>query len=150
MPTDGRRFVLHALALLAVLGVVLSTAWVVFLAAFDLDSDGPSATVVRQEALAAAIGCALLLAAVVPLRLARMRPWLLVVDVALAALLGLLAVLLLNTPARGTDVDGGNPWLWVVGMFLVTPTTWPLLVLLLATPFLRGRSRRAPRSLPAR
>ena len=150
MPTDGRRFVLHALALLAVLGVVLSTGWVVFWAGFTLDSEGPSQTMVRQEAFAAAIGCALLTAAVLPLRLARMKPWLIVVDVALAGLLGLLAVVLARTTTHGQDVDAGNPWTWVLWMFLVAPTTWPALALLLATPFLRGRSRRAPRSLPVR
>ncbi len=150
MSADGRRFVLHALALLAILGVVLSTVWVVFWASFTLDSAGPSPTMVRQEALAAAIGCLLLVAAVIPLRLARMGPWLLAVDVVLAGLLGLLAVVLVNTHAHGTDVDDGNPWTWVCWMFLVAPTTWPVLALLLATPLLRGRSRRAPRSVRAR
>ena len=150
MPTDGRRFVLHALAVLAILGVLLSTAWVVFWASFTLDSSGPSPTMVRQEALAATIGAALLGAAVIPLRRARMRWWLVALDVVLAGLLGLLAVVLVNTPAHGTDVDDGNPWTWVVWMFLVSPTTWPVLALLLATPLLRGRSRRAPRSAQAR
>ncbi len=149
MPTDGRRFVLHALALLAILGVVLSTAWVVFWASFTLDSAGPSPTMVRQEALAAAIGCALLLATVVPLRAGR---------IAVAPRGGRRSrrsarpsrVVQFDTHAHGHDVDDGNPWIWVVWMFLVTPTTWPVLALLLATPFLRGRSRRAPRSPRAR
>jgi hypothetical protein len=150
MPINGRRFVLHALAILAIVGVVLSTAWVVFWAGFTFDPAGPSPKMMRQEALASAIGCALLLATVIPLRLARLRPWVVVVDAVLAGLLGLLAVVLVNTNAHGTDVDDGNPWTWVVWMFLIAPTTWPVLALLLATPLLRGRSRRAPRSAQAR
>src|SRR3954452_10922549 len=145
MPVDGRRFVLHALAVLALLGVVVSTGWVISWAGFTFDPEGPSPTMVRQEAMAATIGCALLAAAFVPLRLARMKAWLLAIDAALAALLGLLAVVLINTRAHGHDPSEGNPWTWVVWMFLIAPTTWPLLGLLLATPLLRGRSRRAPR-----
>ena len=150
MPTDGRRIVLHSLALLAILGVVLSTGWVVFWASFTLDSAGPSPTMVRQEALAAAIGCVLLAATVIPLRLARMMSWLVAVDVVVAGLLGLLALMLASTHAHGTDVDDGNPWTWVFWMFLVTPTTWPALALLVATPLFRGRSPRVPRSAQAR
>jgi hypothetical protein len=150
MSVDGRRFVLHALALLAILGVVLSTVWAVFWASFTLDSAGPSPTMVRQEALAAAIGCLLLVVALIPLRLARLMRWLVTADVVLASLLGLLALAFVNTHAHGTDVDDGNPWTWVFWMFLVTPTTWPLLALLLATPLLRGRSRPGPRSAQAR
>ncbi len=150
MPTDGRRVVLHALALVALVGVVLSTAWVVFWAGFTLDSEGPSPAMVRQEALAATIGCALLVVAAVPLRAARLSTWLVVVDAVLAGLLGLLALVLAGTDAHGQDVDSGNPWTWVVWMFLVVPTTWPVPGLVLATPLLRGPSRPAPRSLPDR
>jgi hypothetical protein len=146
MPTNGRRFVLHALVLLAILGVVLSTGWVVFWPGFTLDSEGPSQTMVRQEALAAAIGCALLVANVTVLRALRIARWLVVADAALAGLLALVAVLLGTTDARGPDLGDGNPWTWVGWMFLVAPTTWPVLGLLLAMPWVRGRSRRAPRA----
>jgi hypothetical protein len=149
MPTDGRRFVLHALVVLAILGVVLSTVWVVFWASFTLDSTGPSRTMVRQEALATTIGCALLIAALIPMRVAGLMRWVVVMDVVLAGLLGLLAAVLVNTNSPGTDVDDGNPWTWVFWMFLVTPTTWPVLALLVTTPWLRGRSRPGPRSVPA-
>ena len=145
MPTNGRRFVLHALVLLAILGVVLSTGWVVFWAGFTLDSEGPGQTMVRQEAFAAAIGCTLLVANVTVLRALWIARWLVVADAALAGLLALVAVLLGTTDAHGPDLGDANPWTWVGWMFLVAPTTWPVLGLLLATPWVRGRSRRAPR-----
>ena len=150
MSADSRRFVLHALVVLAILGVVLSTAWVVFWASFTLDSAGPSPTMVRQEALAAAIGSALLVATVIPMRAVRIAGWVFVLDVTLAGLLALFAIIQFDAEGHGQDFHDGNPWSRVVWMFLVTPTTWPVLALLLTTPLLRGRSRPAPRSVQAR
>src|SRR4051794_12256733 len=145
MPTNGRRFLLHALALLALLGTVASTLWVVFWASFTLGPGGVSPATLRLEVTAAIVGCLLLLAAVVPVRVARLSPWIVVVDVVLAGLLGLFAALLAGSEAHGTG-GGDHSFTWLLGMFLITPTTWPVFALLLATPFLRGRSSPAPRS----
>jgi hypothetical protein len=150
MTTDGRRFVFHSLALLAFLGVVLTTGWVVFWAGFTLETSGPGPAMVRHEALAAAIGCGLLVAAAAPLRVAHAEGWLVVLNAGLAVLLAALALWLVATPALGQDVNDDTSWRWVVWMFAVTPTTWPVVLLVLSTPLLRGRSRRVPRSTTAR
>src|SRR3954451_3962979 len=108
MPTDGRRFLLHALALLALLGTVASTLWVVFWASFTLGPGGVSPATLRLEVTAAIVGCLLLLAAVVPVRVAPLSPWIVVVDVVLAGLLGLFAAILAGSEAHGTG-GGGDP-----------------------------------------
>jgi hypothetical protein len=145
MPFDGRRFVLHAVSLLASVGVLASTLWVTFLAAFTLDQDGMGPVQNRQAALSVAIGCGLLVCMTVALRFLGAARWLIVVNGIIAAALGLLAFAIASTPARGEDYVDVNPWTWVIGMWAITPTTWPVLLVLLVAS-VRGGSRLARRS----
>jgi hypothetical protein len=139
MPRDSRHFALHAVLMLAALGVLASTAWVTFLAAFTLDQDGMSPVQNRQAALSVAIGCGLLVGMTVALRSLGAARWLGVVNGILAGMLALLAFGIASTPAHGEDYADGNPWTWVIGMWAITPTTWPVVLVLLAA-VVRGRS----------
>jgi hypothetical protein len=141
MHIDGRRFVVHALLVLALLGVLASTAWVTFWAGFTLDVEGPGPVAVRQEALSFGIGSCLLVLTAGAHRLLGTNRWLVAVDLVLAGLLGLVAVWCVATPGHGTDYVDGNPWTWVIWMWAVTPTTWPAFAVLATALVVRGRSR---------
>jgi amino acid transporter len=130
MPTDGRRFVLYAFMLGAVVGVFLTAVWVGFWIGLTFDHEGMSPDEVHREIVSSIIGCGLLLAAAVVFALLGVELWLIVIDVVVALFLVLCTALLTIGPARGHDTLEGNPWHEVAGMWAHTPTTWPMLLLL--------------------
>jgi hypothetical protein len=44
---------------------------------------------------------------------------------------------LLNVPGA-PDGGSGEPWWWAPQFFFALPSTWPIVVLVLATPWIRG------------
>lgn len=105
-----------------------------------------------HEATASALTVALLLLSVPALR--RLRPASLLPRAA-TVVAGLWAVnvvvTLLNLPGAPA-AEGGETWWWAPQFFFSLPTTWPILALVLATPWIRGwwsPRRRAPQDRSA-
>jgi hypothetical protein len=145
MSDAGGRFVLHALGLGAAVGVFLTSAWVAFWVGLTFDPSGMSAQQVHQELFSAVIGCALLVVAAGVLGMLRVEFWLVLVDLGLAGLLAIIAVFWATSTGRGYDTSVGDPWHEVMWMWTATPTTWPMLLLLVAFVVLTGWSRLARR-----
>lgn len=146
MPVDGRRLVLHLLFLVAVAGVLASTLWAFFWAGFTLDP-GPLPRRLRMdEALAVGLGAGLLVASALPMRLLGTPRWIVVLVAVLVALLGLVGVLeLLAAPGAPRGHRADDAWTVTVQQFGYAPTTWPMVLFVVATPVVTGWSRRARR-----
>ncbi|WP_151083427.1 hypothetical protein [Nocardioides cynanchi] len=149
MPTDGRRFVLLSLFVLAVVGVLASTLWAWFWAGFDLDTRPLARQEHLDQALAAALGAGLLALSAIPMRLLRVPHEIVVLVSLVVALLGVVATLQVigaaDAPRRSVDDSG---WALTAQQFWIAPTGWPMALFVVLTPLVRTRAFRARR--PAR
>lgn len=145
MTVDGRRLLVHAGLVLALLGTVGSAAVVCFFASLAFFGEPLGRIDYLHQALALGIATLLLVAALVPMQALAAATWVRVLAVVLATLTGLGVVLSMVNMGSAPRGGGGEPWWWAVQLFVVLPSTWPVFALLMAGPFLRGRSSRSPR-----
>jgi hypothetical protein len=145
VPTDPRRFGVHALFVLAVVGVVISVFLTQLYQGFSFDP--PNRSELYGEAAASALGIALLLASLLPIRVLRLDRG---ATVTVGIVVGLLLLDVANTltlarhPSDPPVIERWSP----ARVFFVLPTTWPMLCFVafsLVQVVLRGRSRLVPR-----
>ena len=142
--------VLNGLLLIAVLGVVVSTLIVTAAAGFTFEPEGPGPIELRQEAMSAAIGFVLLSLAAVAVRELGGARWLVILAAVAGLLCAWVSVAYFMSSAHGHDYVVGNPWWWVVRAWAVIPSTWPIVIVLVTSLLVLGRTIRGARRQPIR
>ena len=145
MPIASRRTLAHLCFLAAVLGVLVSVFVTQVYEGFSFDP--PNRSELHHEAVADALGIALLAASVLPMRMLRLHRGPVITVGVLAALLALDAarILYLAEHPSSSPVVGRSA---TAQVFFVLPTTWPMLWLVVFTivqAVVSGRSRLARR-----
>ena len=150
---DEPRPFLNGVLLIAVLGVVVSTLFVTELAGsqfFTYDDVGTGPIGLHQKAMSAAIGFVLLSLAAVAMRELGAAHWLLILAAASGLVCALVSVKYLMSSPGGADVDEGNPWWWVIRAWAILPTTWPIVIVFVASLLARWWSIWQRRRQPIR
>jgi len=143
---SGTRWVTDAGVLLAQLGVVASAGVIWFFAGLTFFGEplhpGDYLHMTAAFSLAAAGNLLSLVSAVV----LRCRPWVLGTGLALALACIAGAVATYAASRGAAPGEGGEVWWWPFELFVWLPSSWPMMLMLLLTPFwVRGRSRPSPR-----
>ena len=142
---SGTRWLTDAGVLLAQLGVVASAGVIWFFAGLTFFGEPlhPADYLHMTSAFSlAATGNLLSLVSAVVLRC---RPWVLGTGLALAVACAA-GALAAYVASRGAPAgEGGEAWWWPFELFVWLPSSWPMMLMLLLTPFwVRGRSRPWP------
>lgn len=145
MTHNGHRFLTISGLVLAQVGLVASALAVWFFAGLTFFGEPLHRDSYVHMALGFGLAAVLLLLILVPANLLRAGVAVQVVSALLALLCGAGVLLALQEAATASRANGGEEWWWAPEFFTILPTTWPALLLLLATPWLRGRSSRSPR-----
>ena len=141
MTSDGRRVLVHAGFVLALLGALASSLVIWFFSALTFFGEPLTGGDYRHMVLGFGLGAALLALALLPARALGTARWVGVTAVVLAVLCTLAALFALVEGQSVPPGPGAEPWWWPLQLFTWLPTTWPLALLVLATPWL-GRSAR--------
>ncbi len=145
MTTDGSRFLIHAGLLIAMLGVVATSLFIWFFAGLTFFGEPLTRTSYVQMAIGFGVGATLLVLVLVPAGSLGAAAWLRFTAVSLAALCFLAAVLAAVTAGTTPAGDSGEGWWWPVEIYTWSPATWVVVLLVGATPWLRGPSSPTPR-----
>jgi hypothetical protein len=142
---SGTRWLTDAGVLLAQLGVVASAGVIWFFAGLTFFGEplhpADYLHMTAAFSLAAAGNLLSLISAVV----LRCRPWVLGTGLALALACGAGAVAAYVASRGAPPGEGGEVWWWPFQLFVWLPSSWPMILMLLLTPFwVRGRSRLVP------
>lgn len=144
MTVDGRRYLTSFVLTFALLGVPVSAVINWLLAGLALFGEMATADDYRTMTLGFALASGLLLLGLLPVWALRSPTWVWALTVLLAGSCGVVALGISEMIAEQVPAEYPEPWAAVQVMGWV-PTTWPLLVLIVLTPWLRGRSSRSPR-----
>ena len=145
--TDGRRFLVHAAFVVALLGVVVSAAANWFVAGMVFFNDQVTDDDHRSMALGFAVAAGLLVLALLPAAALRLHPVVWILAVLLAAGCAVVAQSLAGEIAAAPPAEYPEPWSALQVMAWL-PTSWPLFGLLLVTPVLVTKRYRTGHSAP--
>ena len=151
-PQQMQRVAVTGFLVVALVGICVSGLIVNFFAGMTFFGEPLKRGDLWHEVMASGLTAGLLLLSRPALK--RLRP-----DSFLPLAAGVLAVMwsidvlvsLLNLPGAPRG-QGGEPWWWAPQFFFALPSTWPIVVLVLATPWVRGwwsPRRPAPRDRSA-
>lgn len=144
--TSGTRWLTDAGVLLAQLGVVASAGVIWFFAGLTFFGEPLHPEDYLHMTAAFSLAAAGNLLSLVSAAVLRCSAWVHGTGLALALGCGA-AALSAYADSRGAPAgEGGEAWWWPFQLFLWLPSSWPMILLLLLTPFwVRGRSRHEPR-----
>ena len=145
MTTDGRSFLTDAGLVLVMLGVVASAVANWFFSGLVFFGEQLTRDDHRSMGLGFALAAAVLVLALAPAFALRARGWVFVVALVLAGGCAFLASASWHEMAAAPPDEYPEPWA-ALQVMAWCPTGWPLYLLILATPWLRGRSSPRPRS----
>ena len=137
-PQQMQRAAVTGFLVVALVAICVSGLIVNFFAGMTFFGEPLHKIDLWHEATASGLTAGLLLLSVPALRRLRRDSFLPLTASVLAGLWSLdVVVSLLNLPGAPGG-ESGEPWWWAPQFFFALPSTWPIVVLVLATPWVRG------------